>query len=49
VVMNHGRIALELPTSQLVSRAAEIEQLYLGGPAVTAADDLAAPHPTLLS
>jgi branched-chain amino acid transport system ATP-binding protein len=30
VVMSHGRIALELPTSELTSRAAEVEQLYLG-------------------
>ncbi len=35
VVMNEGRIALELPTSQLISRASEIEQLYLGGPETT--------------
>ena len=34
VVMNQGRIALELPSSQLLSRASEIEQLYLGGPDV---------------
>lgn len=33
VVMNQGQIALELPSSQLMSRGAEIEQLYLGGPA----------------
>jgi hypothetical protein len=33
--MNQGRVALELPSSQLVSRASEIEQLYLGGPETT--------------
>jgi branched-chain amino acid transport system ATP-binding protein len=32
VVMSQGQIALELPSSQLTSRAAEVEQLYLGGP-----------------
>lgn len=32
VVMSQGRAALELPSSELVSRASEIEQLYLGGP-----------------
>jgi branched-chain amino acid transport system ATP-binding protein len=32
VVMSHGQLALELPSSQLTSRAAEIEQLYMGGP-----------------
>jgi branched-chain amino acid transport system ATP-binding protein len=36
VVMNQGRIALELPSSQLVSRANAIEQLYLGGPELDA-------------
>jgi hypothetical protein len=35
--MSQGQIALELPTSQLISRAAEIEQLYLGGPQVNGA------------
>jgi branched-chain amino acid transport system ATP-binding protein len=35
IVMNQGRIALELPSSQLISRASEIEQLYLGGPETT--------------
>jgi branched-chain amino acid transport system ATP-binding protein len=30
VVMNQGKIALELPASQLTSRAAEVERLYLG-------------------
>jgi branched-chain amino acid transport system ATP-binding protein len=30
VVMSQGRIALELPSSELTSRAAEVEQLYLG-------------------
>jgi branched-chain amino acid transport system ATP-binding protein len=39
VVMGQGQIALELPTSQLISRAAEVEQLYLGGPQVTGAAD----------
>jgi branched-chain amino acid transport system ATP-binding protein len=32
IVMNQGQLALELPSAQLVSRASEIEQLYLGGP-----------------
>ncbi len=32
LVMNQGRIALELPTSELDARASEIERLYLGGP-----------------
>jgi branched-chain amino acid transport system ATP-binding protein len=40
VVMNQGRIALELPTSQLISRAAEVEQLYLGGPQVNGTAEL---------
>lgn len=45
VVMNQGRIALELPSSQLVSRAPEIEQLYLGGPQIdeAAAAELVGP------
>jgi branched-chain amino acid transport system ATP-binding protein len=30
VVMNQGQIALELPSSDLTTRAAEVEQLYLG-------------------
>jgi branched-chain amino acid transport system ATP-binding protein len=30
VVMSQGQIALELPSSELTSRAAEVEQLYLG-------------------
>ena len=30
VVMSQGRIALELPSSELASRAGEVEQLYLG-------------------
>jgi branched-chain amino acid transport system ATP-binding protein len=30
VVMNQGQIALELPSSELTTRAAEVEQLYLG-------------------
>jgi branched-chain amino acid transport system ATP-binding protein len=30
VVMTQGRIGLELPASELTSRAAEVEQLYLG-------------------
>jgi len=30
VVMSQGRIALELPASELASRAGEVEQLYLG-------------------
>ena len=30
VVMSEGRVALELPSSELTSRAAEVEQLYLG-------------------
>jgi branched-chain amino acid transport system ATP-binding protein len=30
VVMSQGQIALELPSSELASRAAEVEQLYLG-------------------
>lgn len=30
VVMSQGRIALELPASELTSRAAEVERLYLG-------------------
>ncbi|WP_238006552.1 ATP-binding cassette domain-containing protein [Dactylosporangium sp. AC04546] len=34
MVMNQGRIALELPSSELLSRAGEIERLYLGGPDV---------------
>jgi branched-chain amino acid transport system ATP-binding protein len=33
VVMSQGQIALELPSSQLLRRASEVEQLYLGGPA----------------
>lgn len=33
VVMSQGQIALELPSSQLLSRANEVERLYLGGPA----------------
>jgi branched-chain amino acid transport system ATP-binding protein len=36
VVMNQGQIALELPSSQLLGRASEIEQLYLGGPDISA-------------
>jgi branched-chain amino acid transport system ATP-binding protein len=40
VVMSQGQIALELPTSQLISRAAEIERLYLGGPDVNGAAKL---------
>jgi branched-chain amino acid transport system ATP-binding protein len=30
VVMSQGQIALELPSSELTTRAAEVEQLYLG-------------------
>jgi branched-chain amino acid transport system ATP-binding protein len=30
VVMNQGRVALELPSSELAGRAAEVERLYLG-------------------
>jgi branched-chain amino acid transport system ATP-binding protein len=33
VVMSQGQIALELPSSQLLPRANEVERLYLGGPA----------------
>jgi branched-chain amino acid transport system ATP-binding protein len=48
VVMNQGRIALELPSSQLVSRAGEIEQLYLGGPELSEGDEKElAPQPRL--
>lgn len=32
IVMSQGQVALELPSSELVSRASEVEQLYLGGP-----------------
>jgi branched-chain amino acid transport system ATP-binding protein len=30
VVMSQGKIALELPSAELASRAAEVERLYLG-------------------
>lgn len=39
-VMSHGRIALELPSSQLMSRAGEVEQLYLGGPELNGKQDV---------
>jgi branched-chain amino acid transport system ATP-binding protein len=39
-VMSQGRIALELPSTQLLSRAAEVEQLYLGGPELNGKQDL---------
>jgi branched-chain amino acid transport system ATP-binding protein len=45
VVMSHGQIALELPSSQLTSRAAEIEQLYMGGPEANGKQDLNDVHP----
>ncbi|WP_433189987.1 ABC transporter ATP-binding protein [Actinoallomurus sp. CA-150999] len=38
VVMNQGEMALELPSSQLLGRAGEIERLYLGGPDVSDAE-----------
>ncbi|MFJ8025425.1 ABC transporter ATP-binding protein [Streptomyces sp. NPDC096311] len=37
VVMHQGRLALELPSSELLARSAEIEQFYLGGPDTSAA------------
>lgn len=39
-VMSQGRIALELPSAQLMSRAAEVEHLYLGGPELNGKQDL---------
>jgi branched-chain amino acid transport system ATP-binding protein len=38
VVMSQGQVALELPSSELASRASEIEQLYLGGPELNGHD-----------
>lgn len=37
VVMHQGRLALELPSSELLGRRGEIEQLYLGGPDLSGA------------
>jgi branched-chain amino acid transport system ATP-binding protein len=45
VVMNQGRLALELPSSQLIDRAAEVERLYLGGPEVNAEEVVERVHP----
>jgi len=43
VVMSQGQIALELPSSELTSRAAEVEQLYLGTAEMDGKEDLQQP------
>jgi branched-chain amino acid transport system ATP-binding protein len=45
VVMNQGQIALELPSSELESRAGEVEQLYLGTAEMDEKKDLRRPVP----
>jgi len=41
--MSQGQIALELPSSELTSRAAEVEQLYLGTAEMDGKEDLQQP------
>ena len=40
VVMNEGRILLELPAGELEARADEVERLYLGGPGLESDGEL---------